>query len=499
MHDIDSRIEDASRKSLCHEHLGCNMRSSPSSYGNEPVSTAGSERVGRTRSRFEFCPRGGAPQIKTHTYSLMEMSQINKLTSGEFGTSGRHGDAVPGVARSSSDERNSCMDAACVHEENATAAVKETAPNQQQQEASSRRQEEDIPHCAKGKKKATTSPESNEDSVGIINTPRRPNKTRVVAAHELITTALSEERERATDMTNSDKEVEAEYKQLIDGRFLSSSPEKEIRITRSNKKKEEKGKISSAFDKLVTARMDKMMAKIDNLNKNINQSKTDKICKPAVRNSGTEDKAEDMASICSSSRIRTSERSSEFKKFKTKKGDSAVSSTEEINMSSGTYTSSVKNKKSLNKRKSKINKSYYESSEEDSNISGEENKKSNRNKSKIKPKVKSNIYKDITVKNPIRTTKDKRRVPEIISRDKVDLEIGYTREKWLKMSGAEFGAACLDHLAERQRYLCSNISGRIAGMLKDCGATAANIVGAMVEKLEATGGRRTSQNTKPPT
>lgn len=95
-----------------------------------------------------------------------------------------------------------------------------------------------------------------------------------------------------------------------------------------------------------------------------------------------------MASICSSSRIRTSERSSEFKKFKTKKGDSAISSTEEINMSSGTYTSSVKNKKSLNKRKSKINKSYYESSEEDSNISEEENKKSNRNKSKIKPKLK---------------------------------------------------------------------------------------------------------------
>lgn len=58
-------------------------------------------------------------------------------------------------------------------------------------------------------------------------------------------------------MTSSDKEVEAEYKQLIDGRFLSSSPEKEIRITRNNKKKEEKGKISSAFDKLVTARMDK--------------------------------------------------------------------------------------------------------------------------------------------------------------------------------------------------------------------------------------------------
>lgn len=115
-------------------------------------------------------------------------------------------------------------------------------------------------------------------------------------------------------------------------------------------------------------------------------------------------------------------------------------------------------------------------------MSVEGNKKSVKNKSKIKSK-------DTTVKNPIRTSKGKRRVPEIVSRDKVDLEIGYTREKWLKMSGAELGAACLDHLAEmeRQRYLCSNISGRIAGMLKDCRATTVNIVGAMVEKLEATG------------
>lgn len=57
------------------------------------------------------------------------------------------------------------------------------------------------------------------------------------------------------------------------------------------------------------------------------------------------------------------------------------------------------------------------------------------------------------------------------------------------MSGAELGAACLDYIAEmeRQRYLCSNISGRIAGMLKDCGTTAGNIVGAMTERLEASG------------
>lgn len=195
LHDIDSRIEDASRGSLCHEQPGNSGRTLPPLHANEPEIITGSERVGRTRSHFESRPRGGVPQNKTYIYSSMEMSQINKSTSEEFGTSGRLGDAVSGVARSSSDEGNLCMGAACVHEEIATAADIESAPDlQQQQEASpNKRLEEEITHSVKGKRKATTSPESNEDDVGIITTPRRPNKTRVVAAHELMTTLPEKE------------------------------------------------------------------------------------------------------------------------------------------------------------------------------------------------------------------------------------------------------------------------------------------------------------------
>lgn len=57
------------------------------------------------------------------------------------------------------------------------------------------------------------------------------------------------------------------------------------------------------------------------------------------------------------------------------------------------------------------------------------------------------------------------------------------------MSGADLGAACLDYLAEieRQRYTCGNLSGKIDGMIKDCGMVVTGIVGVLIEKLEAVG------------
>lgn len=106
---------------------------------------------------------------------------------------------------------------------------------------------------------------------------------------------------------------------------------------------------------------------------------------------------------------------------------------------------------------------------------------------KVKTKTKKSKDKtDKTVKNPIRTPRGKKKIPEIIPRDRVDLELCFSRDKWLKMSSSELGAACLDHLAEieKQRLLCGNLSSRTDGMLKDCGAAAKNIIGALVEKLE---------------
>jgi len=310
------------------------------------------------------------------------------------------------------------MGAACVHEEIATAA--ESTPDlQQQQEASpNKRLEEEITHSVKGKRKATTSPESNENDVGIINTPRRPNKTRVVAAHELMTT-LPEKEEQTIEMVSLDKETEAEHKQLAESRSCSTPREKEkgIMTTRSKGKKEEKSKLSATFDKLVAARADKMMAKIDKLNKSINQSKTDKTSKYAISDSATEDEENDMASI------RNSTRSSDSRTIA-----SLLSLTTQARR---TYASAAKYKKVRNKENIKIDKSKHEISEDDVNTDEDENRKRSKNKTKIQPKAKSSKYKDITLKNPICTTKGKRRVPEIVSRDKVDLEISYTRDKWL--------------------------------------------------------------------
>jgi len=59
------------------------------------------------------------------------------------------------------------------------------------------------------------------------------------------------------------------------------------------------------------------------------------------------------------------------------------------------------------------------------------------------------------------------------------------RQDWLDMDLAALGARCLDHLAEleQQRARCSNISGRVAGRMKDSKAIATEIVKAMTEKL----------------
>lgn len=95
--------------------------------------------------------------------------------------------------------------------------------------------------------------------------------------------------------------------------------------------------------------------------------------------------------------------------------------------------------------------------------------------------------KDKTVKNPISTPRMKNIGPEFVRRDKVELEKSFPREKWLEMSSSNLGAAVLDHLAEieRQRLRCNNIPGAISGRIKSCGIVANNIIGALVEKLEA--------------
>jgi len=57
------------------------------------------------------------------------------------------------------------------------------------------------------------------------------------------------------------------------------------------------------------------------------------------------------------------------------------------------------------------------------------------------------------------------------------------------MDGAALGARCLDHLSEldKQRSLCSNFSGQVAGRMKDSRIIATEITKALIEKLMTVG------------
>lgn len=97
--------------------------------------------------------------------------------------------------------------------------------------------------------------------------------------------------------------------------------------------------------------------------------------------------------------------------------------------------------------------------------------------------------KDPTVKNPVQKSRRKKQIPIIVSKDEAERELQYTRKTWLDMDPATLGERCLEHLAEldRQRNLCSNISGIVAGRMKDSGAIASEITRAMIEKLTTVG------------
>lgn len=96
---------------------------------------------------------------------------------------------------------------------------------------------------------------------------------------------------------------------------------------------------------------------------------------------------------------------------------------------------------------------------------------------------------DPTVKNPVQKSRRKTKIPIIVSKDEAEKELQYTRKAWLDMDPAALGERCLEHLAEldRQRSLCSNISGIVAGRMKDSGIIASEITRAMIEKLTTVG------------
>lgn len=95
---------------------------------------------------------------------------------------------------------------------------------------------------------------------------------------------------------------------------------------------------------------------------------------------------------------------------------------------------------------------------------------------------------DPTVKNPIKKSSRKAPPPPSVTKDEAEKELQFSREDWLKMDPA-LGERCLAHLTEleQQRSRCSNISGRVAGRMKESRIIASEISKAMIEKLTTVG------------
>jgi len=175
--DIEKQMDDVSNSLLS------SMERQSSGLDLEPNVSCGSNRVERTLGQVTpNRPRVGGPQIWSPKSKQMDMSQENVkdlLPQGALGSPrGRHGGA-PDAAGSSVLGRESCegttgVDSDSAPVEQTVTVDKESAPDlYQPQEASpSKRLEEEIPHSAKGKRKAIASPESNEDDAGITHSPK---------------------------------------------------------------------------------------------------------------------------------------------------------------------------------------------------------------------------------------------------------------------------------------------------------------------------------------
>lgn len=132
-------------------------------------------------------------------------------------------------------------------------------------------------------------------------------------------------------------------------------------------------------------------------------------------------------------------------------------------------------------RKASLERSELSSDSVLSNYSS--NKKGNKKKDYKKGAT------DPTVKNPIKKSSRKAPSPSSVTKDEAEKELQFSREDWLKMDPAALGERCFAHLTELelQRSRCSNISGRVAGRMKESRIIASEIIKAMIEKLTTVG------------
>lgn len=79
-------------------------------------------------------------------------------------------------------------------------------------------------------------------------------------------------------------------------------------------------------------------------------------------------------------------------------------------------------------------------------------------------------------------------MPIHVTKNEAEKKLQYTREDWLRIDPAALGERCLEHLElKQQRARCSNISGRVAGRMKESKQIATEITKAMIEKLTTVG------------
>jgi len=492
LHDIDTRIEDASRGSLCHEQPGNSERTSPPLYANEPEIITGSERVNlslklerdaiHSSSRVERTPgiespnrpRAGDPRIwSPKSTQIMAMSQENEMillsqgalesprdrqggapdatgsnVSGRESSEGTVGAAsVSAPAAKTATAENDPIDVLNDYTVTPTVIVPEETPTQTTM----------ITQATGEKRKASPGSEAN-DIEGAIT--RRPLKARMIESTESpeARSASKDDDLLGAEIVTSVSDAQTE----ADADVEISSPDN--RVTRASKRKSDK---MADFSQLTASRqrkINKVGRAEDKDGKDVKQTES----KKKSRGSSAEFQEEFIESVVT--RIQKADEESKLDV------SSARSARRKLTASSRFHEedeiSSVASDYSERSSDSVIASSYCSSSK----------KVSKKNTSKRGAK-------DPTVKNPVQKPRRRKQIPIIVSKDEAERELQYTRKTWLDMDPATLGERCLEHLAEleRQRSLCSNISGIVAGRMKDSGAIASEITRAMIEKLTTIG------------
>lgn len=461
LRDIEQRMDDVSGPVL-----SSTVQRGSSFLEEELTDTCSSHRAERTlECESSNRPRDGSARISLPNHDNMDMQKEHDKVlppQGALGSPrGRHGGA-PDAAGSTVFGQASC--------EGTAGVVSVSAPVDQMATAEIDPRESvdcviadspaathiDYPpaQVAGEKRKASTSPGSEVDgAVGII--ARRPIKARAIEPTE------SPEARSISD--NSEIEYDKDkYADNISENETGTITNEEIGASSSE------GRITRA-----SAKKKKKMADFSQLT----ESRKKKCVRPRSSRSSSTRREEYIESVVT--RIRNDSDSS---------GRNVVSTDDESWRSSVSYPS-------RRDRNRKAEKNRRGSSER-STDNGERSSYHSSSKEVNKKKANKSGATDRTLKNPISKSRRRTQIPIIVTKEEAEKELQFCREDWLRMDPAALGERCLAHLAEleQQRSRCSNISGRVAGRMKESKQIATEITKAMIEKLITVGDVFTLRN-----